>query len=51
MHKMSDIVAALLRSGLELDEFEEYPFDLDGTPDPDVEGNFPFSYLIMAHKK
>lgn len=51
MHKMSDIVTALLRSGLELDEFEEYPFDLDGTPDPDVEGKFPFSYLIMAHKK
>lgn len=51
MHKMSDIVAALLRHGLEIQDFEEYPFDLDGTPHPEVEGKFPFSYLITAKKK
>ena len=51
MHKMSEIIAAILHNGIEIEDFEEYPFDLDGDPNKDVEGKFPFSYLITAKKK
>lgn len=51
MHKMSKIITAILHNGIEIEDFEEYPFDLDGTPHKDVEGKFPFSYLITGKKK
>lgn len=51
MHKMSDIITAILHSGIEIEDFDEYPHDMDGTPDPAVAGKFPFSYLITARKK
>lgn len=51
MHKMSDVIAAILHHGIEIEDFAEYPFDLDGTPNPDVEGKLPFSYLITAKKR
>ncbi len=51
MHKMSDIISAILHNGLVMEDFEEYRFDLDGDPNEEVEGKFPFSYLITAHKK
>lgn len=51
MHKMSEIIAAILHNGIEIEEFEEYPFDLDGDPDQGTVGKFPFSYLITAKKK
>lgn len=50
MHQMSDVITAILHNGIEIEGFEEYPFDLDGSPDPMVEGKFPFSYLIAAKK-
>lgn len=50
MHKMSEIITAILHNGIEIEDFEEYPFDLDGTPHKDVEGKFPFSYLITGKK-
>ena len=50
MHKMSEIITAILHNGIEIKDFEEYPFDLDGTPNKDVEGKFPFSYLITGKK-
>lgn len=51
MHKISDIITALVHNGIEIEDFDEYAFDLDGTPNPEVEGKFPFSYLITAKKK
>lgn len=51
MHKMSDIVTAILRNGIEIEDFEEYEFDLDGSPNTEVLDKFPFSYLITAKKK
>ncbi len=51
MHKMSDIITAILHNRLEIEDFNEYPFDLDGNPNKEVEGKFPFSYLIIAKKK
>ncbi len=50
MHKMSDIITAILCNGIEIEVFNEYAFDLDGTPNRDVEGKIPFSYLITAKK-
>ena len=40
-----------VHNGIEIEDFDEYAFDLDGTPNPEVEGKFPFSYLITAKKK
>lgn len=51
MHKMSDIITAILHNGLEIQDFDEYQNDMDGTPDPTVSGKFPFSYLMTARKK
>lgn len=51
MHKVSDIITAILHNGIEIESFDEYPLDLDGNPDNDVEGKFPFSYLITGKKK
>lgn len=51
MHKMSEVITAILHNGMEIEDFDEYPFDLDGTPNKDVEGKFPFSYIITAKKK
>ncbi len=51
MRKMSEIIAAILHNGIGIEEFEEYPFDLDGDPNQGTAGNFPFSYLITAKKK
>ena len=51
MHKMSDIITAILHNGIEIEDFDEYQNDMDGTPDPAVEGKFPFSYLIAARKR
>ncbi len=50
MHKMSDIITAILHNGIEIEDFNEYKYDLDGTPNAEVEGKFPFSYLITAKK-
>lgn len=51
MHKMSDIVTAILRNGIAIEDFDEYSMDLDGTPNKEVLGKFPFSYLITGKKK
>ncbi len=51
MHKMSEIISAILHNGMEMEEFEEYPFDLDGDYDQGAAEKFPFSYLITAKKK
>ena len=51
MHKMSDIITALLHNGIEIEDFEEFQNDMDGDADPLVLGKFPFSYLITAKKK
>lgn len=51
MHKMSDIITAILHNGMEIEDFEEYDNDMDGTPEPMVIGKFPFSYIITASKK
>ena len=51
MHKMSEIVVSILHNGIEIEEFEEYPFDLDGDFDQGAAEKFPFSYLITAKKK
>ena len=51
MHKVSEIITAILHNGIEIESFDEYPLDLDGNPDKDVEGKLPFSYLITGKKK
>lgn len=51
MHKMSDIITAIMHNGMELEAFDEYADDLDGTPEPAVKGKLPFSYLITAKKR
>ena len=50
MHPMSEIITGLLRNGLAIQDFAEFPFDLDGDAPPEVEGKFPFSYLITVKK-
>ncbi len=51
MHKMSEIIVAILHNGIEIEEFEEYSIDLDGDSDQGTAGKFPFSYLITAKKR
>ena len=41
MHKVSEIITAILHNGIEIETFDEYPLDLDGNPEKDVEGKLP----------
>jgi len=50
-HQVSDLVNAVVRSGLEITEFREYPHDV--TPhfgEVEKDGGFPLSYSLVAMK-
>ena len=51
MHKMSDILTAILHSGIEIVEFNEYNVEMANNPEAERYHNFPLSYILTGKKK
>lgn len=51
MHKISDIINAVLRNGIEIQDFDEYDIDLADNPDTKNYEKFPLSYILTGQKK
>jgi len=51
MHKMSDILGAIRRSGIELLEFDEYGMEMANDPMFQGEDRYPLSYTVTGRKK
>jgi len=50
MHKLSDIIKAILQVDIEIQEFEEYNLEMANNETAKLEG-FPLSYLLIGKKK
>ena len=50
MHKLSDIIKAILQVGIEIQEFEEYNLEMANNQTAKLKG-FPLSYLLIGKKK
>jgi len=55
MHKISDIINAIINNGIEIEKIEEYNFgcgtELVSNVNEDIRGKFPLSYLLIGKKK
>jgi len=51
MHKISDILNAILCNDVEIQEMNEYNFDMDGYLEAEVFTKFPLSYILTGKKK
>lgn len=51
MHKMSDIINALIRTGFQITEFEEYNLEMANNRETKLYDKFPLSYMISAKRK
>ena len=51
MHKMSDIINAVLKSGFDLLEFEEYNIEMANTEAAKATDKLPLSYIITGKKR
>ena len=51
MHKMSDIIKAVLQNGIEIEGFEEYNLEMANNPELMTCGKFPLSYILTGKKK
>ena len=51
MHKMSDILNAVWRGGIEVTEFEEYNLEMANDPNQQNLDKFPLSYILIGKKK
>lgn len=50
MHKMSDIITAILKNGISIKEFDEYNYDSVYNDTEKVNGKFPLTFLIIGKK-
>jgi SAM-dependent methyltransferase len=50
LHKMSDIVNAILQNGLSIQEFEEYNMEMENNETAARMDKFPLSYMIVGEK-
>jgi len=51
MHKMSDILNAVSRNGIEVIEFSEYDLEMANNPEAMMQRGLPLSYIIVGRKK
>ena len=51
MHKLSDICMAIKRSGIEMQEFDEYGMEMANDPMFQGKERYPLSYIITGKKK
>ena len=50
MHKMSDIVCAIMKNGLAIHEFDEYNMEMANNEAATLTEKFPLSYIIVGEK-
>ena len=50
MHKMSDIISALLQNGIKIQEFNEYNLEMANNESIKYFEKFPFSYILIGKK-
>jgi len=51
MHKMSDIINAILRNDFNILEFDEYNLEMANNSDARIFDKFPLSYILTGKKK
>lgn len=51
MHKMGDIINAILSSGLEIKEFDEYNLDMATNLNEKITDKIPLSYSMVVKKR
>ena len=51
MHKMSDIISAMLQAGIEIQEFNEYNLEMANNANVKFLDRFPLSYILIGKKK
>lgn len=51
MHKMSDILNAILQNGIEIQEFDEYNLEMANNDSVKFLDKFPLSYIIVGQKR
>jgi len=51
MHKMSDIISAVLKNGIEIQSFDEYNSGNTSYETEELRGKFPLSYIIVGVNK
>ncbi len=50
MHKMSDVINAVLKSGMEITEFDEYNLEMANTLEGEMYDKLPLSYILIGRK-
>jgi hypothetical protein len=50
MHKMSDILSAILHNGIEIQEFDEYNLEMANSESAKLFDKFPLSYILTGKK-
>ena len=51
MHKLSDILNAVIRNGIALREFEEYNLEMANNAAAQIFDKFPLSYILTGRKR
>lgn len=51
MHKLSDIINAIIRNGLEIEKIEEYNMEMANNENAKNMDKFPLSYMLNCRKK
>ena len=51
MHKLSDIINAILKNGIAICEFEEYNLEMANNATTEIFDRFPLSYILLGEKK
>jgi SAM-dependent methyltransferase len=51
MHKMSDILKAVLKSGIDIQDFEEYNLEMGENAAAKLYDKFPLSYILVGKKR
>jgi len=50
MHKMSDIINAIIKNNIKIEEFEEYNLEMANNDEAKFLNKFPLSYILIAKK-
>jgi len=50
MHKISDILSAILKNGIEIEEFNEYNLEMANNNSLKFLDKFPLSYILVGKK-
>jgi hypothetical protein len=51
MHKISDIINAILKTGIEIQEFDEYNLEMANNSETKMYEKFPLSYIITGKNR